>query len=322
MLETSARLLRVLSLLQSRPRWSGAQLSERLGVSTRTVRADIERLRALGYQIRSEPGTAGGYRLNSGEALPLLLDEDEAATVALSLRTAANGAVTDIEETALRALTKLLQIMPPRLRLRAKNLLAATSMPPIPMSGPTVNTAVLVELASAIQLRDRLRFEYTDSSGRSSRRTVEPEKLVHRWGRWYLIAFDLDRLDWRTFRADRLLPCLPSGPKFAQRTGGEQYLQRALAAGSWDYNVRIRVHSPASLVRERLPAETVVDADGDQHCHVELGANSATGIVVYLCQLDADFEIVKGADLAHQLQITAQRFNIAAGLTCWSSQTQ
>lgn len=314
MLQTSARLLRVLSLLQSRPSWSGNELASRLGVSTRTVRADIERLRALGYAVDSSPGTAGGYQLNLDGALPLLLDDEEATAVALSLRTAANGAVAGIEETALLALAKLLQVMPSRLRHRVDALLAATSTPPLPRAETAVTAQVLIELALAIRSHERLRFNYTDRSGRESRRTVEPERLVHRWGRWYLLAFDIDRNERRTFRADHIMPRLPTGPQFTPRPGSAENLQRALGQGTWDYSTRIRVHAPAATVRRKLPPETVVNDAGDGHCIVELNAGSAAAITVYLIQLDADFDIIDAPGLDQKLRLIAQRFSRAAKL--------
>ncbi|MDM2420308.1 WYL domain-containing protein [Mycobacteroides abscessus] len=312
MLQTSARLLRLLALLQSRPVWPCGELAVRLGVSTRTVRADIERLRALGYRIDSAPGATGGYRLDSGVALPLLLDDEEATAVALGLRTAANGAVTGIEETALRALAKLLQAMPARLRHRVDTLLAATVTPPPPVADAAVRAEVLVDIALAIRLHETLRFDYTDRFGRDSRRKVEPERLVHRWGRWYLLAFDLDRNERRTFRADQIVLRLPAGPRFTPRPGADQHLQRALDQGTWECNALIRVHSPASAVRRKLPPGTVVNDAETGYCLVTLGANSPAAITVYLCLLEADFDVVEGADVARQLRLTAQRFGHAA----------
>lgn len=314
MLETSARLLRMLSMLQARPMWSGGELAERLDVSARTIRADIERLRTLGYRIDSAPGAGGGYKLDSGGALPLLLDDEEATAVALSLRTAANGAVTGIEETALRALAKLLQAMPMRLRHHADALLEATATPTLPGANTTVNAAILVDLALAIRAQERLRFDYIDLGGRHSQRMVEPERLVHRWGRWYLLAFDMDRDERRTFRADNITPRPPTGPRFNTRPGADQYLQRALGRGTWDYEAQILVHCPATLALQRLPSETVVTAAGDNSCIVEIGTNSAAATIVYLCSLDAEFEIIEADGLPDQLRLTAQRLSRAAEL--------
>src|ERR671930_1219625 len=216
MLETSARLLKLLSLLQARRDWTGAELASRLEVTTRTVRNDVERLRGLGYPVHASPGVGGGYRLGAGAALPpLLLDDEEAVAVVVGLRTAANGTVTGIEETSVRALTKLEQVLPSRLRHRIRAVHTATVS--IPGTGPTVPTDVLTAIAAAIRGSERLRFDYASHNGTPSRRDVEPHRLVN-WGRrWYLVAWDLGRADWRTFRVDRLTPRGVAGPGFAPR---------------------------------------------------------------------------------------------------------
>jgi predicted DNA-binding transcriptional regulator YafY len=211
MLETSVRLLRLLSLLQARPDWSGAELAERLGVTTRTVRNDIRRLRSLGYQVQSAPGTTGGYRLGAGAALPpLLLDDEEAIAVAVGLHAAAGGTVTGIEEASLRALTKLRQLLPSRLRHRTDAVRAATDT--VASRGPTVDAETLTVIAAAIRDREGLRFDYLDHDGTASRRSAEPHRLVFTGRRWYLVAWDDDRDDWRTFRADRIRPGFPTAP--------------------------------------------------------------------------------------------------------------
>ncbi|TDD29374.1 WYL domain-containing protein, partial [Nonomuraea terrae] len=216
MLDTSARLLRLLSLLQSRRDWSGADLAERLGIGHRTVRRDIERLRALGYPVHSTPGVAGGYRLGAGARLPpLLLDDEEAVAVALGLRTAAGGTVTGIEETSLRALAKLEQVLPERLRRRVNTLQTHTVR--VNRDGPTVDADVLSRMAAACRDREQLRFDYTGQNGESALRGAEPHSLVARGNRWYLVAWDADRRDWRTFRADRIRLRTPNGPRFAPR---------------------------------------------------------------------------------------------------------
>jgi predicted DNA-binding transcriptional regulator YafY len=200
MLETSARLLRLLSLLQVRPEWAGADLAGRLGVTTRTLRRDVQRLRGLGYPVHATPGVAGGYRLGPGRALPpLLLDDEEAVAVVVSLRTAASHTVTGIEETSLRALAKLEQVLPARLRERTAALQLATV--PLPSHAPTVDPDSLAVIAGACRSRQRLSFGYTDRQGSVSTRCVEPHRLVHDGHRWYLVARDPDRGDWRNFRA-------------------------------------------------------------------------------------------------------------------------
>src|SRR3954447_8122137 len=203
MLETSSRLLELLSLLQARREWSGAELADRLEVGVRTVRRDMERLRRLGYPVSATRGVAGGYRLGAGAQLPpLLLDEEEAVAVAVGLRTAASGGVAGIEKPAVRALGKLEQVLPKRLRRRVNALGAATV--PYPVTGPRVDPETLAAIATAARDNERLRLAYRSHDGTATRRLVEPHRLVHTGRRWYLVAYDTDRADWRTFRVDRI----------------------------------------------------------------------------------------------------------------------
>ncbi len=207
MLDTSARLLRLLSLLQAHRDWSGGDLADRLGVTPRTVRRDIDRLRELGYPVHSTPGTAGGYQLGAGAELPpLLLDDEEAVAVAVGLRSAAEGSVEGIEETSVRALAKLEQVLPHHLRRRVGALTAFTVPMPGRTGGPRVDAATLTELAHACRDCQRLRFDYVSHDGTVTRRNVEPHRLVSTQRRWYLVAWDVDRADWRTYRADRITP--------------------------------------------------------------------------------------------------------------------
>lgn len=215
MLETSARLLRLLSLLQSHREWSGSELAGRLGVTARTVRRDVDRLRELGYPVNASPGTGGGYQLGAGAELPpLLLDDEEAVAVAVGLRSAAGQGIDGIGESSVRALAKLEQVLPSRLRRRVGALNAFT----VPLlRGPqlsAVDPGVLTELANACRDAERLRFEYRDHGGAATRRTVEPHRLVCTERRWYLVGWDVDRADWRTFRVDRVTPRPPHGPRF------------------------------------------------------------------------------------------------------------
>ena len=211
MLETSARLLRLLSLLQARRDWTSTELATRLGVSTRTIRNDVGRLRGLGYPVYARPGVAGGYRLGTGAALPpLLLDDEEAVAVAVGLRTAASGSIAGIEETSVRALAKLQQVLPSRLRRRVSAFQAYAL--PIPSRGPQADPDVLTVIAGACRDHERLRFDYRAHSGAASRRAVEPYRLVNYQQRWYLVAWDTERHARRTFRVDRIKPRTPAGP--------------------------------------------------------------------------------------------------------------
>jgi predicted DNA-binding transcriptional regulator YafY len=311
MLQTSARLLRLLSLLQGRADWSGAELADELGVTTRTVRNDVQRLRDLGYPVQASPGVGGGYRL--GALPPLLLDDEEAVAVALGLRTAAGASVTDIQETSVRALAKLEQVLPSRLRHRVHALQAATVEVPAP--GPTVDAAVLTALAGACRDHQRLRFDYRDHDGSASVRTVEPHRLVHDRGRWYLVAWDRDRADWRTFRADRIQPRVPTGPRFVpgQLPGGDvaTYLLRGVGSATWRYRAQVKVHAPATVVAGRLPPAVLVDAVDDHTCIVHAGSDTPQMLAVYLGMLDADFEVDGPPELVERLATLSDRYRHA-----------
>jgi predicted DNA-binding transcriptional regulator YafY len=314
MVRSSARLLRLLSLLQARADWSGAELADRLGVTTRTVHNDVERLRSLGYPVHASPGVGGGYRLGAGAALPpLLLDDEEALAVAVGLRTAANGSVTGIQETSVRALTKLEQVLPSRLRHRVRAMQAATVEIPVP--GPTVDPEVLTAIAGACRDHQRLRFDYRDHDGSASVRTVEPHRLVHDRGRWYLVAWDVDRQDWRTFRADRVQPRTPTGPRFAPRDppGGDvaTWLLRGVGAATWRYRARVRVHAPAAEVAGRLPPAVLVEAVEERSCVADVGADTPQMLAVYLGMLEVDFEVDGPPELVEQLRTLADRYRRA-----------
>lgn len=315
MLETSARLLRLLSLLQAHRDWTGAALAERLGVSTRTVRSDMDKLRSLGYPVHASPGVAGGYRLGAGAVLPpLLLDDDEAVAVAVGLRTAAGGSVAGIEETSVRALAKLEQVLPSRLRHRVNAVQSATVT--VPGTGPTVGADVLTAIAGAIRASDRLRFDYASHGGATSVRTTEPHRLVN-WGRrWYLVAWDNDRDDWRTFRVDRLSPRTPAGPRFTPRDLPEgdaaAHVQRGAGAATWRYTARVRLHASAAYVAERLPIPVQVEPEGQDRCVVEVGSDTPQMLTLHLGLLDVDFDVLDAPELAEQLDRVADRFHRAA----------
>jgi predicted DNA-binding transcriptional regulator YafY len=216
-LETSARLQRLLSLLHAQRDLTGTELAARLGVSTRTVRNDIDRLRGLGHPIQGRPGMAGGYRLATDGALPpLVLDDDEAVAVAVGLRTAANGSIAGIEEPAVRALAKLHQVLPARLRSRITAFQSHTLF--MPTRVPHADTDVLTLITSACRDHERLRFDYRSHSGTANRCSVEPYRLVNDQRRWYVLAWDTDRDDWRTFWVDRIVPRIRTGPRFTPRS--------------------------------------------------------------------------------------------------------
>jgi predicted DNA-binding transcriptional regulator YafY len=314
MLPTSARLLRLLSLLEARADWSGAQLADQLGVTTRTVRNDVQRLRGLGYPVHAAPGVGGGYRLGAGANLPpLLLDDDEAVAVAVGLGTAAAGSVTGVQETSLRALAKLEQVLPSRLRHQVRALKTATVEIPVP--GPTVDPEVLTAIAGACRDHQRLRFDYRDHDGLASIRTVEPHRLAHDRGRWYLVAWDTDRQEWRTFRADRIEPRVPTGPRFVPRDlpDGDvaSYLLRGVGAATWRYRARVTVHAPAAQVAARLPPAVLVEAVDERTCIVNAGSDTPQMLAVYLGMLDVDFEVDEPRELVEQLGRLADRYRRA-----------
>lgn len=315
MLETSARLLRLLSLLQSRRDWTGAQLAARLGVTTRTVRNDVGRLRGLGYPVEARPGVTGGYRLGAGGTLPpLLLDDEEAVAVAIGLRTAAGGSVAGIEETSVRALAKLQQVLPSRLRHRVSAFQSHAL--PMPSRGPRVDPDVLTVIASACRDHERLRFDYRTHSGAASRRSVEPYRLVNDRRRWYLVAWNLDRGGWRTFRVDRIEPRTPTGPRFTPRALPPDHqvtaeVARGIGEATWRYRARVTVHAPATHVEGRLPIPVKVESLGPDRCAFEPGSDHPQMLALYLGMLDADFEILDSPELVDALRELAERYQRA-----------
>jgi predicted DNA-binding transcriptional regulator YafY len=319
MLETSARLLRLLSLLQMPREWTGSELAGRLEVSGRTVRNDVERLRSLGYPVHATRGAVGGYRLGAGAAMPpLLLDDEEAVAVAVGLRTAATGTIAGIEETALRALAKLEQVLPSRLRHRVNTLQTAMVRVPADHPGPTVDATTLTAIAAACRSHERLRFGYRGHGGEESVRVTEPHRLVN-WGRrWYLVAWDVDRADWRTFRVDRLEPKIPTGPRFTPREvpGGDvaAFVARRVSAAAWRYRARVTVYAPAEAVSERInPAVGMVEAVDDHTCILDTGADSPETLALYLGLLGADFTVTEPQELVETLRTLSARYARAVG---------
>ena len=318
MLATSARLLRLLSLLQARRDWSGPELAERLGVTTRTVRNDVERLRGLGYPVDARRGVAGGYRLAIGSTLPpLLLDDEEAVAVAIGLRTAARGTVAGIEESSVRALAKLERLLPPRVRRRIDAV--ASAVVALPAAGPPVDADVLVPIAAACRDHERLRFQYVAHDGAATDRVTEPHRLVNAGRRWYLLAWDVDRRDWRTFRVDRIRLRLPSGPRFTSRELEDdevaERVARGLARATWQHRARVTVHAPAGELAARLPDGFTVEEIDDETCAVEVGSDSPAMLAVYLGMLGVDFTVdpATAPELADHLRVLGDRYVRAVG---------
>jgi predicted DNA-binding transcriptional regulator YafY len=311
-LDTSSRLLELLSLLQTRRDWSGEELAERLGVGPRTIRRDVERLRTLGYPVEARRGVAGGYRLAAGASLPpLLLDEGEAVAVAVALRTAASAGVAGIEDSSVRALAKLEQVLPEALRSRVGAVGAATI--PYPGSGPQVDGAALAAIASACRDHERLRFAYRSGRGEPSQREVEPLALVHTGRRWYLVAWDTDRTDWRTFRADRIEPGVTAGARFTPRTPPAEdlaaYVSSAVSAARDRYQARVLLHAPLEQVARRVPPTVgTLEAVDERTCLLRTGSDWLGGLAVYVAEIGVDFTVLEPPAFADRVRTLAGRF--------------
>ncbi|WP_439593121.1 helix-turn-helix transcriptional regulator [Microbacterium sp.] len=305
---TTARLLSLLSLLQTRREWPGATLAERLDVSHRTVRRDVDRLREMGYSIRATMGPTGGYRLDAGAELPpLLFDDDQIVALAVALRAAATTGA-DVGEGALRALTTVRQVMPPRLRHRI-DAIEFTSL----TESTSTDADVLIELSSVVRAREVLRFDYTNSEGATSRHRAEPHHLVTAGGRWYLVAWDLDRDDWRLFRADRLTPRPPHGPRFAPRElpgGTAAAFVSARFKGSetdaWPCIGTVELHLPVSAVVP-FAGDGVVEAVDANRCRFTSGAWSWAALAASLNRFDADIDVIGPPDLVDAFATLAAR---------------
>jgi predicted DNA-binding transcriptional regulator YafY len=315
MLNTSARLLRLLTLLESRREWSGGQLAERLEVSARTIRNDITRLRELGYPVQAAPGVAGGYRLASGAAMPpLLLEDDEAVAVVVALRSSAGGGVSGIEETSVRALVKLEQVFPARLRRRVNALQAYTVA--VSPTGPTVDPHVLAAIAAACRDNEVLGLDYKKHDGTESTRSVEPYRLVHLGKRWYLVAWDRDRHAWRTFRVDRMQINQRTGPHFAPRDLPAEdiaaYVTRSIRSAPMKYETKVIVKASAQAIAERVPRDLLIEPIDDKTCLVYAKSNSVEMLALYLGMLDADFTVTEPPELVARMGTLAQRYAAAA----------
>jgi predicted DNA-binding transcriptional regulator YafY len=322
MANTSGRMLQLLSLLQTHRFWPGGELAERLEVSERTVRRDIDRLRDLGYPVDATRGVAGGYQLQAGAALPpLLLDDEEAVAIAVGLRTAAAGAVAGIEETSVRALTKVVQVMPPRLRHRVDALQAYTvpAISPTAGGGPTVEAGALTAIAQACRDAERLRFDYTTRDGDRAARLVEPHRLVALGRRWYLVAWDVERHDWRTFRVDRLADPVGTGARFRPRelpaADAAAFVRERFAALVTQYHIVVDVRSPADDVARavgRYGTVEPIDGDGEgrggQACRLRMTVDSLDWPAWLLGAIGADFTVVEPPELREHLSALGRLF--------------
>lgn len=303
---SAARLLQLLSLLQTPRQWPGSELAERLGVEGRTVRRDIERLRELGYPVEATMGAEGGYRLVAGSAMPpLLLDDEEAVAIAVGLRMASGHAVTGIDEASVRALAKLERVLPSRLRRRVRVVSGATA--PLPLNdGPRVDPESLTVLATAIANRERLRFGYLANDGKATKRLVEPHHLVSSGRRWYLLAFDSDRDDWRVFRVDRIEKPQAIGARFNKRDlpakDPAAYVTTKLHTSRPTHRAVVTVHAPADEVARIWGAASEVTAVDDRTCRVVSPADTLEWLAFRLTSLGREFEVHEPPELAEHLR--------------------
>ncbi|MFE5298833.1 helix-turn-helix transcriptional regulator [Streptomyces sp. NPDC056632] len=318
MTDTPARLLNLLSLLQTPREWPGSELAERLAVSARTIRRDIDRLRELGYPVEATKGAVGGYRLVAGTAMPpLLLDDEEAVAIAVGLRAGAGHAIEGVEEASVRALAKLEQVLPSRLRHRVSTLQNAT----IPLTrgdGATVAPSTLTTLAGAVTGQERLRFGYRAGDGNETKRLVEPYRLVSTGRRWYLVAYDMGREDWRTFRVDRVSEPFPTAARFTPRelpTGdAAAYLTRSMARAQPEVELDVSFEAPAEFVAGRLPAHLAPVPVTETSCRLRARTNDSTEwLAVRLALVDAPFTIHGPVPLVEYTRDLATRLGAAAG---------
>ena len=312
----SARLLQLLALLQTRPDWSGTDLAKRLGITERTVRRDVERLRRLGYVVDAVPGVGGGYRLGHGTGVPpLLLDPDEAVALAVALRGSASGGLAGLEEAAIGALVKLEQSLPSPLRHRVEAI--SRTVLSLTGPGPVTDVAVLLAVASATRGFQQLRIDYVGHGGRASSRWVEPHRLVRAEDRWYLLAWDVGRADWRTFRLDRLTPRLPYGRRFTPRPLPDADVAARVGQGittrPYRYRVRLTAFAPAAVVGEvvGLRRGQVRPLDAER-CEVTGGGDDLGQMAAWVAGLGVDVLVHEPPELHDHLTTLAARLERAA----------
>lgn len=296
---TTERVLRVLALLQSRPSWTAVELAEELGVTDRSVRRDVDRLRALGYPVRATPGVGGGYQLGAGTRLPpLLLHDDEAIATAVSLRLASGSTIAGAAEAALRALAKLDQVMPPRLREEVRAIYGATET--VVGAGTEIDADTLLALARACRDATRVRFRYTTRQEVDDERTVEPVRMVAAGQRWYLMAWDVDRNDWRTFRLDRMRDVTPTTWRFRPRQHPDPvaYVQRSVTESPYRYIARIRLRADADQVRDMVPPQVGrVEDDEDGWCVLVVGADDPDWVVMHVARMGFEAVVLEPPEL-------------------------
>ncbi|MFF7649507.1 helix-turn-helix transcriptional regulator [Streptomyces sp. NPDC007983] len=312
---TTERVLRLLALLQRRASWTAAELAAELGVTDRSVRRDVERLRTLGYPVHATAGVGGGYQLGAGTRLPpLLLDDEEAIATAVSLRLASGGTVAGAGEAALRALTKLDQVMPPRLRAEVRAVHGATETLVGP--GVEIDAELLVTLARACRDAVRVRFRYAARGGDERERTVEPVRMVTTGRRWYLMAWDTDRDDWRTFRLDRMREAVATTWRFRPREHPDPvaYVQRSVTGAPYRYLARVRLHAPPDRVRELVPPQVGrVEDDRDGWCVLVAGGDDLDWLAVHVARLGFEAQVLDPPELRQAAARLARRIAAMGG---------
>lgn len=316
MANTSIRTLRLLSLLQTHKYWPGTELAQRMGVSARTLRRDIDRLRELGYPVQAQRGVEGGYQLAAGAALPpLMVDDEEAVALVVALQGATQSVVDDVAESSLRALAKVVQVMPPRLRRRVEAIRAMTVAAGWPgASGAALDPAALTTIALACRDGERLCFSYTAADGTRTERTVEPHRMVSLARRWYLVAYDLTRQDWRSFRIDRLTGARGDGYRFRPRelpTDPAEFVRRGMANIPRPYRVVVIVSAAAEVVRERIGRYATVSEIDSGHCRVTMSTDSLHWPILALGTAGADFRILEPPELVTEMRDWTDRFRRA-----------
>ncbi|MGH1523116.1 helix-turn-helix transcriptional regulator [Leifsonia sp. L25] len=323
MASTGSRTLQLLSLLQTHRYWPGQELADRLDVSPRTLRRDVERLRDLGYPVDATRGVAGGYQLAAGASLPpLVVDDEEAVALAVGLRTAAQSGVAGVADASVRALAKVVQVMPPRLRRRVDALRVATLASEL-RPGPVVDAELLTVVAQACRDEERLVFSYVRRDGEASERTVEPHRLVSVGRRWYLVAYDIGRFDWRSFRLDRMAAPQPTGARFRPRTlpaaDAAEYVRESLAGAVESLVVDALIAAPLADVEQAIGrwAEAAAEApaaDGTARTRVRITADSPEWALFGLAAVAAPFTIEGPAEVRELAAVWGDRFAAAGRL--------
>ncbi|MFC7493166.1 MULTISPECIES: helix-turn-helix transcriptional regulator [unclassified Nocardioides] len=314
-MSTSARMLRLLSLLQTHRYWPGGELADRLEVSARTLRRDIDRLRDLGYDVDAVRGVSGGYQLRAGTALPpLLLEDDEAVAIAVGLHTVASGAVAGLEDTAVQALAKVIALMPPRLRRRMDALRSQTEAVPWG-GGPAVDATVLSALAQACRDDEPVGFTYAARGAEPGTRRVEPHRLVSLGRRWYLVGYDRDRQDWRSFRLDRMSDVATTGQRFRPRqlpaADAATFVQSGVRTAPQRYDVRVRWDADADTVAAYIGRWATVEPDGTG-CVMHMPSDRLDWPLMVLAHLDREFTVEGPPELAAAVARAGERFGRAA----------